>query len=50
MKSKMDYESKLAQNIKIRSQIFYKYIKRKRVAKVNIGPLEDEEGGCNNRK
>ena len=40
----MDYESKLAQNIKTDSKGFYKYIKRKRVAKLNIGPLEDEKG------
>ena len=43
-KGKMDYESKLAQNIKTDSKSFYTYIKRKRVAKVNIGPLEDEKG------
>ena len=39
----MDYESKLAQNIKTDIKSFYKCIKRKRVAKVNIGPLEDEK-------
>ena len=43
-KSKIDYESKLAQNIKTDSKSFYKYIKQKRVAKLNIGPLEDEKG------
>ena len=43
-KSRIDYESKLAQNIKTDSKSFYKYIKQKRVAKVNIGPLEDEKG------
>ena len=35
-KSKMDYESKLAQNIKTDSKSFYKYIKRKRVAEVKL--------------
>ncbi|GCB63140.1 hypothetical protein scyTo_0000118 [Scyliorhinus torazame] len=43
-KSKIDYESKLAQSIKTDSNRFYKYMKQKRVAKVNIGPLEDEKG------
>ena len=33
-KSKMDYESKLAQNMKTDSKSYYKYIKQKRVAKV----------------
>ena len=36
-------ESKLAQNIKTDSKSFFKYIKQKREAKVNIGPLEDEK-------
>jgi len=40
----IDYESKLAQNRKTGSKRSYKYLKRKRVAQVNIDPLEDERG------
>lgn len=41
---KIDYERNLANNIKTNSKSFYSYIKRKRVAKVNVGPLEGETG------
>eukprot|EP00061_Rhincodon_typus_P012566 g38384.t1 len=43
-KRKMDYETKIAQNIKTNSKSFCKYIKQKGEAKVNSDPLENEKG------
>lgn len=39
-RKKMEYESKLARNIKTDCKSFYKYITRKRLSKVNVGPLQ----------
>ena len=37
-KGRIDYEAKLALNIKKDRKSFYKYIKRRRLARVNVGP------------
>jgi len=41
---KMNYECKLASNIKGDMKSFFQYIKGKREAKIDIGPLENEAG------
>eukprot|EP00061_Rhincodon_typus_P007265 g28799.t1 len=40
----MNYERKLVEDISNDTKRFYKYIKRKRVVKVNVGSLQDENG------
>jgi len=39
------YERKLAENINTHTKSFYKDIKWKRIVKVDVGPLEDGNGG-----
>ena len=41
---KIDYERKLAGNIKTDCKSFYRYVKRKRLVKTNVGPLQSETG------
>ncbi|XP_055502086.1 uncharacterized protein LOC129703542 [Leucoraja erinacea] len=43
-KGKIDYERKLAGNIKTDCKSFYRYVKRKRLVKTNVGPLQSETG------
>ena len=38
-KGKIEYESKLVGNIKTDCKSFYRYVKRKRLTKMNVGPL-----------
>lgn len=42
---KMVSERKLSENINTHTKSFYKDIKRKRIVKVDVGPLEDGNGG-----
>ena len=41
---KMKYEGKLAKNIKEDSKSFFRYVKRKKLVKTNVGPLKTEKG------
>ena len=43
-KGKMESKSKLAGNIKTDCKSFYRYVKRKRLTKTNVGPLQSEMG------
>ena len=43
-KGKIEYESKLVGNIKTDCKSFYRYVKRKRLTKTNVGPLQSETG------
>ena len=43
-KGKIDYKRKLAGNIKTDCKSFYRYMKRKRLVKTNVGPLQSETG------
>ncbi|XP_055492783.1 uncharacterized protein LOC129697999 [Leucoraja erinacea] len=43
-KGKIDYERKLAGNIKTDCKSIYRYVKRKRLVKTNVGPLQTETG------
>ena len=43
-KGKIDYERKLAGNIKTDCKGFYRYVKKKRLVKTNVGPLQSETG------
>ncbi|XP_059801424.1 uncharacterized protein LOC132378494 [Hypanus sabinus] len=43
-KGKKGYERKLAGNIKSDGKSFYRYVKRKRLVKTNVGPLQSETG------
>lgn len=45
-KWKMQYEIKLAGNIKNDTKSFYRNVKRKRLVKKNVGPLQTEMGEC----
>ena len=48
-KGKIQYESKLAGNIKTDTRSFCRYVKRKRLVKTNVGPLQTN-GGLYNRE
>ncbi|XP_072361026.1 uncharacterized protein [Scyliorhinus torazame] len=43
-KERINYEGRLASNIRNDSKSFFKYIKNKREAKVDIGPLQNDAG------
>jgi len=43
-KEKKEYATKLAGNIKTDCKSFYRYLKRKRLTKTNVGPLQSELG------
>ncbi len=43
-KSKIQFETKLANNIKTDPKSFYAYVRSKQKVKVGIGPIEDSEG------
>ena len=43
-KGKIEYESKLVGNIKTDCKSFYRCVKRKRLIKMNVGPLQSETG------
>jgi len=44
IKAKLDFETKLAKNIKQDSKSFYAYVRSKQRNKESIGPLKDENG------
>jgi hypothetical protein len=43
-KAKLDFEKKLADNIKVDNKSFYAYVRRKSKVKVKPGPLIDDSG------
>uniref|UniRef100_UPI00398EB4CB uncharacterized protein isoform X1 n=1 Tax=Pristiophorus japonicus TaxID=55135 RepID=UPI00398EB4CB len=43
-RGKIEYERKLAGNIKTDCKSFYRYVKRKRLVKTNVGPLQSDSG------
>ena len=43
-KSKIDFEKKLAKDIKSNPKIFYAYVRSKTKVKDIVGPLKDEKG------